>query len=96
MTALGITLLMIGALTIVVETHVPSLGMLGGPGVVALAAGTVLAVSGLGGGLVLGILAATVLTISATAVLALLVRHGSAVKVRQIAARSLRPAVRPD
>jgi hypothetical protein len=77
MTALGIALLSIGTITIIVGTYVPSLGMLGGPGVVALAAGSVLAVRGLGGGLMLGILTAAVLTITATAVLGLLVKHGS-------------------
>jgi membrane-bound serine protease (ClpP class) len=84
MTALGIALLTIGAIVIIVETHVPTLGMLGGPGVVALAAGTVLAVSGLGGGLWLGLVAAAVLTISATAVLGLIVKHGTAVNGRRI------------
>jgi membrane-bound serine protease (ClpP class) len=84
MTALGIALLTVGAIVIIVETHVPSLGMLGGPGVVALAAGSVLAVSGLGGGLLLGALTALVLTVSATAVLGLVVRHGTAVSRRRV------------
>ena len=34
----------------------PTLGVLGGPGVIALGAGAVLAVMGLGGGLALGVL----------------------------------------
>jgi len=50
-TALGILLLLTGAGLIVVETHVSSLGILAVPGVLALVAGSVLAVSGIGGGL---------------------------------------------
>ncbi|HWF55670.1 MAG TPA: NfeD family protein [Solirubrobacteraceae bacterium] len=84
MTALGIALLTLGAIVIIVETHVPSLGMLGGPGVVALAAGSVLAVSGLGGGLLLGVITALVLTISATVALGLVLRRGVAVRGRRI------------
>lgn len=86
MTALGIALLTVGAIVIIVETHVPSLGMLGGPGVVALAAGSVLAVSGLGGGLVLGVITALVLTISATVALGFVLRRGAAVRGRRIRA----------
>jgi membrane-bound serine protease (ClpP class) len=50
MTAIGIALLVVGVVVILVEAHVPSMGILGGPGVVALSAGAVLAVAGLGGG----------------------------------------------
>jgi membrane-bound ClpP family serine protease len=48
-TALGICLLVLGATLGVLEAHVPALGMLGLPGVLALVGGAVLAVSGLGG-----------------------------------------------
>ena len=61
MTALGVSLLMVGAIMVLVEAHVPTLGALGGPGVIALAVGAVLAVMGLGGGLALGVLAALLL-----------------------------------
>jgi len=61
MTALGVSLLLVGAVLILVEAHVPTLGVLGGPGVVALGVGTVLAVLGLGGGVVLGVVAALLL-----------------------------------
>ena len=53
MTALGVSLLVIGAIVIVVEAHVPTLGLLGGPGVIALGVGAMLAISGLGGGVAL-------------------------------------------
>src|ERR1700760_4345278 len=61
MTALGVSLLLVGALLILLEAHVPTLGVLGGPGVVALGAGAVLAVIGLGGGVVLAVVAALLL-----------------------------------
>ena len=84
MTALGVALLVIGAIVVTVEAHVPSLGMLGGPGVVALGVGSVLAVSGLGGGIALGLAAALLLVTTSVAVLALSVHKGLAVRTRRI------------
>ncbi|MBV9464854.1 MAG: hypothetical protein JO206_01635 [Solirubrobacterales bacterium] len=84
MTSLGVALLVIGAIVVVAEAHVPSLGALGGPGVLALAAGAVLAVSGLGGGLILGIVSALVLATVASCVVVLSVRKGAAVRRRRI------------
>lgn len=84
MTALGVSLLMIGAIVIVVEAHVPTLGMLGGPGVIALAVGSVLAVGGLGGGLALGLVTALVLAGGALGMLALSLRKGAAVHRRRV------------
>lgn len=84
MTALGVSLLVIGAIVVVVEAHYPSLGMLGGPGVIALAGGAVLAIAGLGGGVVLGLLTALVLATIAGGTLALSVRKGAAVQRRRI------------
>jgi membrane-bound serine protease (ClpP class) len=69
---------------IIVETHLPALGMLGGPGVIAVAAGAVLTVSGLGGGLVLGVITAVLLTIIAATGLALTLKHGARVRGRRI------------
>ena len=46
MTALGVSLLIVGAIMVLIEAHVPTLGALGGPGVVVLAVGAVLAVMG--------------------------------------------------
>jgi membrane-bound ClpP family serine protease len=84
MTALGVSLLIIGAVVIVVEAHVPSLGMLGGPGVIALGVGAVLAVGGLGGGIVLGLLAAVLLVSAGLGVLALSLHKGMAVRRRRV------------
>jgi membrane-bound ClpP family serine protease len=80
MTALGVSLLLIGAIVIAVEAHVPSMGALGGPGVIALGVGSVLAVSGLGGGIALGVVAALLLVGVASAVLAVSLRKGIAVR----------------
>ncbi len=86
MTALGVSLLLVGAFLILVEAHVPTLGVLGGPGVLALGAGAVLAVLGLGGGVVLGVVAALLLAGAAGGVLAVTVGKGVAVRRRQIRA----------
>jgi membrane-bound ClpP family serine protease len=86
MTALGVSLLMVGAIMILIEAHVPTLGVLGGPGIVALAAGAVVAVIGLGGGVALGVVSALLLAAVAGAVLALSVGKGVAVRRRRIRA----------
>jgi membrane-bound ClpP family serine protease len=86
MTALGVALMVVGAIVIVVEAHVPSLGMLGGPGVVALGVGTVLAISGLGGGIALGLVSALVLVAGSMTVLAMSLRRGLAVRRRRVRA----------
>jgi membrane-bound serine protease (ClpP class) len=84
MTALGVSLLLVGAILILIEAHVPTLGVLGGPGVVALGVGAVLAVLGLGGGVILGVVAALLLAGSAGAVLALSIGKGVAVRRRRV------------
>jgi membrane-bound serine protease (ClpP class) len=86
MTALGVSLLLIGAIVVVIEAHVPTLGMLGTPGVIALGAGAILTVSGLGGGLALGIIAALLLVTVAAGALLISVREGLAVRRRRIRA----------
>ena len=59
MTALGVALLVTGVVLIVLEAHVPSLGVLGVPGVVSIAAGAVVGVSALGGSIVFGVAVGT-------------------------------------
>jgi membrane-bound ClpP family serine protease len=86
MTALGVALMVMGAIVIVVEAHLPSLGMLGGPGVLALGVGAVLAISGLGGGIVLGLLSAFGLVAVSSALLVLSLRKGLAVRRRRVSA----------
>ena len=86
MTALGLTLLGLGAVLLVVEAHVPTLGVLGGPGVIALGAGALLAVGGLGGGLALGLATALVLAAGGLSVLWLSLSKGIAVRRRSVRA----------
>ena len=86
MTALGVSLLLVGAVLILIEAHVPTMGALGGPGVAALGVGAVLAVLGLGGGVVLGVVAALLLAGTAGAVVAVSVGKGVAVRRRRVLA----------
>ena len=86
MTALGVSLLIVGAIVIVAEAHVPSLGMLGGPGVIAIGVGAVLAVSGLGGGLALALISALLLVVIGIAAVTLSVTKGLAVRRRRVRA----------
>jgi membrane-bound serine protease (ClpP class) len=84
MTAIGIALLVVGAIVVTAEAHVPSLGLLGGPGVIALAVGAALAVAGAGGGLILGIVAAFTLTAIGVGVVGVSVKQGAAVRRRRV------------
>jgi len=80
MTAIGIALLVVGVIVVLVEAHVPSMGMLGGPGVVAVAAGAVLAVAGLGGGIALGLVAGFLLAGTGIGVVGLSISKGASVR----------------
>jgi membrane-bound ClpP family serine protease len=86
MTALGVSLLVIGAIVIMTEAHVPTLGALGAPGVILLGVGAVLAVSGLGAGALVAALVAAALVAAGTGVVALSVRKGLAVRRRRVRA----------
>jgi len=83
-TALGIALLVLGATLVVLEAHVPSLGVLGLPGVLGLIGGSVLAVSGLGGGV--GLVAAVALLIGLSSIsgLAVALRKGPQARRRRV------------
>jgi membrane-bound serine protease (ClpP class) len=84
MTALGVALLVIGALVVVAEAHVPTLGIVGGPGVVAMTVGTVLAVGGLGGGLAVILIAAVLVAGAGIAGVGLSIQKGAAVRRRRV------------
>lgn len=84
MTALGVSLLLVGAIVIMIEVHVPTLGFLGGPGVLALTVGTVLAVGGLGGGIAVALVTAVVVAAAGAGILAVSVHKGLAVRRRRI------------
>lgn len=78
------TLLVIGAVVAVAEAHYPTHGIAGGIGVVAMALGAVLAISGLGAGLLLGLLAGGALAGSGVGLLALSLKHGAVVNRRRV------------
>ena len=84
MTAIGIALLVVGAIVVTVEAHVPSLGILGGPGAIAMAVGAVLAVAGLGGGIALGLVAAFAVGAVGVGVVGLSIRKGAAVRRHRV------------
>lgn len=84
MTALGVALLAVGAILIAVEAHVPRLGALGGPGVISLVAGALLAVGGLGGGLAVALAVALGLGMVGAGILAITLRKGLAVRRRRV------------
>jgi membrane-bound ClpP family serine protease len=86
MTALGVFLLVLGAIVIVAEAHVPSMGVIGGAGVIALGVGAILAVGGLGGGIAVGLATAFVVAAAGIATVALTVRKGIAVRRRRVRA----------
>jgi membrane-bound ClpP family serine protease len=84
MTALGMVLLVLGALVATAEAHYPAHGFAGGLGVMAMALGAVLAISGLGAGIALGLLAGVTLAGVGGGAVMLSVRSGSAVRHRRV------------
>ena len=86
MTALGVSLLVLGAILVVIEAHVPTLGVLGGPGVIGLVAGAALTVAGVGGGLALAVASAVVLACVGVGVVAVSVHKAAGVRHRRVRA----------
>ena len=84
MTALGVSLLVLGAILILVEAHIPTLGVVGGPGVIALVAGTVVTVAVLGGGWVLTVATALVLACTGISVVAVTLRKAARVRRQRV------------
>jgi membrane-bound serine protease (ClpP class) len=84
MTSLGLVLLVVGALVAIAEAHYPSHGIAGGLGVLVMAIGAVLAVSGLGAGLLVGLLSGVVLAGAGAGAVGLTVKRGLAVRQRRI------------
>jgi membrane-bound ClpP family serine protease len=77
-------LLVIGAVVAVAEAHFPSHGIVGGLGVVAMAIGAVLALSGLGAGVLLGLLAGGALAGVGAGLLTVTVKQGAGVRRRRV------------
>lgn len=80
MTEIGIVLLVVGAVVAVGEAHYPMHGIAGGVGLMTMAVGAVLAVSGLGAGVLLGVLVAGGLLAAGGGLLALSVSRGAAAR----------------
>jgi membrane-bound serine protease (ClpP class) len=68
----------------VIEVHYPSHGIVGGIGVMSMAIGAVLAISGLGAGVIVGLLAGLALAGFGVGMLSLSVKHGAKVARRRI------------
>jgi membrane-bound serine protease (ClpP class) len=77
-------LLVIGAVVAVAEAHYPTHGIAGGIGVVVMALGAVLAISGLGAGILLGLLAGGALAAGGAGLVAVSVSKGTAVRHRRV------------
>lgn len=77
-------LLVVGAVVAVAEAHYPAHGIAGGIGVAAMAVGAVLAISGLGAGLLAGLLAGGALAAAGIGVLTLTVKQGTLVRGRRV------------
>jgi membrane-bound ClpP family serine protease len=84
MTSLGLVLLVVGALVAIAEAHYPSHGIAGGLGVLVMAIGAVLAISGLGAGVLVGLLGGVVLAGAGAGAVALTVKRGMAVRQRRV------------
>jgi membrane-bound ClpP family serine protease len=84
MTTLGLILLIVGALVAIVEAHYPTHGVAGGAGVAVMAVGAVLAIAGLGAGVILGLIGGLALAGAGGAAVALTVKHGAAVRRRRV------------
>jgi membrane-bound ClpP family serine protease len=84
MTTLGLVLLIVGALVAVVEAHYPTHGIAGGLGVAVMAIGAVLAISGLGAGVILGLLGGLALAGAGGAGIAFTVKHAAGVRHRRV------------
>ncbi len=69
-----------------IETHVASLGMLAGPGALAVGVGAVLAISGLGGGIVIALVLAVLLTAGSLAFAGLAIRESKSARRRRVRA----------
>lgn len=83
-TTLGLILLIVGALVAVVEAHYPTNGIAGGLGVAVMAIGAVLAISGLGAGVIVGLLGGLALAGVGGAGVALTVKHAAGVRHRRV------------
>jgi membrane-bound ClpP family serine protease len=84
MTSLGLVLLVLGAVMAIAEAHNPTHGVVGGAGVTAMAVGAVLAISGIGAGLLLGLLVGVGLAGAGAGALLISLRRGMEARQRRV------------
>ena len=84
MTSLGLALLVIGAVVAVAEAHYPTHGIAGGAGVLVMAVGAVLAITGLGAAVLVGLLAGGVIAAVGAGAVLVPLKHGGAVRHRRV------------
>jgi membrane-bound serine protease (ClpP class) len=84
MTPLGLALLVIGAVVAIAEAHYPTQGIAGGIGVLIMAVGAVLAITGLGGAVVVALLAGGALAAAGAGGVLVSLKKGGAVRHRRV------------
>lgn len=80
MTPLGLALLVIGAVVAIAEAHYPTHGIAGGIGVILMALGAVLAITGLGGAVAVALLAGGALAATGASAVVFSARRAGAVR----------------
>jgi membrane-bound serine protease (ClpP class) len=84
MTALGLALLVMGAVVAIAEAHYPTHGIAGGLGVLVMALGAVLAITGLGGAVAVALLAGGALAAVGAGAVLLSLKTGGAVRHNRV------------
>jgi membrane-bound serine protease (ClpP class) len=84
MTAVGVVLLVVGAILAMSEAHNPTHGIAGSGGVAVMAIGIALALAGVGAGLLLGVGSGVVLAAAGGGAVALTVNRSVAVRHRRV------------
>ncbi|MGH2915463.1 MAG: NfeD family protein [Solirubrobacteraceae bacterium] len=84
MTVLGLVLLVVGSMVAIVEAHSPTHGVAGGLGVAAVALGAVLAISGLGAGILIALLSGALLASTGAGAVVWTVRKGVTARHRRV------------
>jgi membrane-bound serine protease (ClpP class) len=84
MTPLGLTLLVMGAVVAIAEAHYPTQGIAGGIGVLLMALGTVLAITGLGGAVAVALLAGGALAAVGASTVLFSAKRAAAVRHRRV------------
>src|ERR1700760_1522582 len=84
MTSLGLALLVIGAVVAIAEAHYPTHGIAGGIGVLVMALGAVLAITGLGAAVAVALLAGGALAAVGGGMVLVLLKKGGGARPRRV------------